>query len=57
MYLNSLKSTFNPQVEKNFSIPSGETLISQKGKKKRLLSNGIKNPTPLLPEVMASKTP
>jgi hypothetical protein len=57
MYLNSLKRTRNPHSDKNFFIPKGDTFIPLKGKKNRVLSNGIKKPTPSPPEVMASKTP
>ena len=57
IYLNSLTSTSKPHSEKNFFIPIGDTIISLNGKKKRSLLNGIKNPTPLPPEVMASNIP
>ncbi len=33
IYFNSLKMTFIPHSEKNFSIPIGGTLISLNGKK------------------------
>ena len=54
---NSLKSTFIPHFEKNFSIPIGDTTISLNGKKNLELLNGMKNPTPLPPEVIASNNP
>ena len=46
-----------PHSEKKLSTPSGETLIPRNRKKKRLLLNGIKKPTPLPPEVIASRIP
>jgi len=55
--INSLKITFIPHSEKNFSIPIGDTTISLNGKKNLELLNGMKNPTPFPPEVMASKIP
>ena len=57
IYLNSLRMTLTPQSEKNFSIPIRETLTPLNGKKYLELSIGIKKPTPLPPDVMASKTP
>jgi hypothetical protein len=57
IHFKSLRITFIPHSEKNFSTPIGDTLIFLKGKKKRSLSNGIKNPTPFPPDVIASKIP
>ena len=56
-YLISLKITIIPHSEKKSLMLIGDTFIIRKGKKKRSLLKGIKNPTPRPPVVMASNIP